>query len=169
MANIKAIILIAAAATTGSALAASQEVPITGTVQSKCSIFTDRAGVYGSPTPHKLSTEPSDGGVKPIIRYDVAQAAYYTAKISHPDSFSSSPSLNDSVTWTGATTVKEVGDTAMSDYESNKVTYNNVTEFNLTAAGTTWFTVDSTAAYGNTKSLPAGTYTTVVVAECIAN
>ena len=169
MANIKAVILLAAATGMGSALAAGTEVPITGTVQSKCSIFTDRQGVYGSPTPHSLSTEPTDGGVKPVIRYDVAQAGYYTAKLSYPNAFSSSPGLNDSVTWTGAITVAEVSSTDQSNYETNKVAYDNVVEFDLTAAGAVWFTVDSTASYGNTKSFPAGTYTTVVVAECIAN
>ena len=56
----------------------------------------------------------------------------------------------------------------MSAYEAAKVTYNNVTEFNLTLAGSTWFTVESTAQYGSTKSLPAGNYTALIVAECIA-
>lgn len=144
------------------------EVPITGNVESKCSIYTDTAGVYGAPTPSTLSTAPADGGVHPIIRVDVSQAGYYIAKISTPTSFSSSPSLNDVVDFNGETTVHQVTDPLMSDYETNKVTYNNVTEFDLTVAGTVWFKSTSTAEYGVDKSFPGGTYRAVVVAECIA-
>ena len=55
----------------------------------------------------------------------------------------------------------------MSDYDTNKVEYNNSHEYELTVSGSTWFTVASTADYGSTKSFPAGTYTAVVEAECI--
>lgn len=151
-----------------STAAMANDTPIVGNVESKCSIFTDKEGVYGNPTPDKLSTATSDGGVVPVIRYDVIQGGYYDAKIAYPDSFSSSPSLADSVTWTGATTVSTVSDTAMSDYETNKVEYNNVTEFDLHTAGTVWFNVTSTAEYGVGKSFPAGSYTALVTAECIA-
>lgn len=144
------------------------EVPITGTVQSKCSIYTDTAGIYGSPTPDKLSTAPADGGVHPIIRVDVSVANYYLARISTPTSFSTSPTLNDVVNFTGATTVHQVSDAGMSAYETNKVTYNNVTEFDLTIAGTVWLKSTSTAEYGVDKSFPGGTYRAVVLAECIA-
>ena len=142
--------------------------PITGQVQPKCSVWTETSGVYGHPLPYKLTTTPADGGVKASIRIDVAQADYYKAKFTHPNSFSSSPTLNDSVAWTGSTKVGQVSVAAMSAYEAAKVTYNNVTEFNLTLAGSTWFTVESTAQYGSTKSLPAGNYTALIVAECIA-
>tara|TARA_R100001463_G_scaffold21677_10_gene51945 strand:+ start:134 stop:628 length:495 start_codon:yes stop_codon:yes gene_type:complete len=142
--------------------------PITGQVQPKCSVWTETAGVYGHPLPYKLSTVPADGGVPASIRIDVAQADYYKARFTHPNSFSSSPTLNDAVAWTGSTVVGQVSVSDMSAYESAKVTYNNVTEFNLTLAGSTWFTVASTAQYGNTKSLPAGNYTALIVAECIA-
>jgi len=142
--------------------------PITGQVQPKCSVWTETSGVYGHPLPYKLTTTPADGGVKASIRIDVAQADYYKAKFTHPNSFSSSPTLNDSVSWTGSTKVGQVSVAAMSAYEAAKVTYNNVTEFNLTLAGSTWFTVESTAQYGSTKSLPAGNYTALIVAECIA-
>jgi hypothetical protein len=140
---------------------------ITGTVQSKCSIFTEVQGVYGNPTPNELSTLPADGGVKPIIRFDVAAASYYTGRISYPTAFSSSPSLADSVTWTGDVEVSSVGDAGMSGYEAAKVQYNNVTEYDLSVAGSTWFTVESNATYGFNSSFPAGTYTAIVVAECI--
>lgn len=142
--------------------------PITGTVEPKCSIWTETAGVYGHPLPYKLTTKPSDGGVKASIRVDIAQADYYKTKFTHPNSFSSSPTLTDAVSWTGSTTVGAVGVAGMSAYEAAKVTYNNVTEFNMTLAGSTWFTVESEATYGSTKSLPAGNYTALIVAECIA-
>ena len=142
--------------------------PISGVVEPKCSVWTETAGVYGHPLPYKLTTTPADGGVKASIRIDVAQADYYKAKFTHPNSFSSSPTLNDSVAWTGSTAVGQVSVSGMSAYEAAKVTYNNVTEFNLTLAGSTWFTVESTAQYGSTKSLPAGNYTAIIKAECIA-
>ena len=102
-----------------------------------------------------------------IIRYDVLVADYYKAVIDHPVEFSSAPSLDDVVNWTGDVTVSEVSDTNMSDYDTNKVEYNNSHEYELTVSGSTWFTVSSTADYGSTKSFPAGTYTAVVEAECI--
>ena len=151
-----------------STAALAGDTPIVGNVESKCSIFTDKEGVFGNPTPDKLSTASSSGGVTPVIRYDVIQGGYYDAKIAFPDAFSSSPSLADSVTWTGSTVVSTVGETAMSDYETNKITYNNVTEFDLHTAGTVWFEVESTAEYGVGKSFPAGSYTALVTAECIA-
>ena len=142
--------------------------PIGGVVQPKCSVWTDVSGVYGHPLPYKLSTLVADGGVLASIRYDVAQADYYKARITHPNSFSSSPTLNDAVAWTGSSIVGQVSVAEMSAYEAAKVTYNNVTEFDMTLAGSTWFTVSSTASYGNTKSLPAGSYTAMIKAECIA-
>ena len=159
--------LLASMLTTTAAFAA--DTTITGTVQSKCSVYTDAQGVYAQPTPDKLTTDPVDGGVMPIVRYDVAQAEYYTARITWPNNFTSSPALNDVVNWTGEVEVHQVTDPLMSGYETDKVEYDNVTEFNLTVAGTVWFKVTSTATYGYNKSLPAGSYTAIVVAECIAN
>ena len=150
-----------------SSIAIAQNSTITGTVQSKCSIFTETQGVYGNPTPNELSTLPSDGGVQPIIRFDVASGSYYTGKISYPNTFSSSPTLADTVAWTGDVKVSSVSDTTMAGYEAAKVQYNNVTEFDLTAVGSTWFTVESNATYGFNSAFPAGTYTSIAVAECI--
>lgn len=150
-----------------SSAAFAENTVITGTVQSKCSIFTETQGVYGNPTPNELSTLPADGGVKPIVRFDVAAASYYTGRITYPISFSSSPSLADSVSWAGDVTVASVSDSGMAGYEAAKVQYNNVTEYDLTVAGSTWFTVDSSATYGFNSAFPAGTYTAIVVAECI--
>ena len=146
----------------------AEDVPIVGNVESKCVIQTDTSGVYGNPTPSNLSTDTADGGVEPIVRFDVAQADYYKAVISYPESFSQSPSLEDTVTWTGDVSVDQVSDTNMSSYDTNKVEYNNTTEYELTVAGTTWFAVSSEADYGYDKAFPGGTYRAIVTAECIA-
>lgn len=151
------------------ALPAFADVQIYGNVEAKCIIQTDNAGVYGNPTATKLSTVPADGGVLPIVRYDVAVADYYTARITSPTEFSSSPSLTDTVTWTGSSSVSQTSDATMAAYDTNKIVYGNVTDFKLTVAGSTWFSTSSTAVYGVDKSFPGGTYIAVVQAECIAN
>lgn len=148
--------------------AAAAEVPITGDVSSKCVIHTDTVGVYVNPTPDVLTTAAADGGVAPIIRYDVVNANTYKAVITTPIDFSSSPVLNDTLAWTGSTSVSSVTDPAMSAYDTNKRTYNNVTEFDLTVAGTVWFKSESSVSYGYNKSLPGGRYRAIIVAECIA-
>src|SRR5210317_1808476 len=103
-----------------SAIAA--EIPITGNVQSRCVITTDSSGVYGNPNAYTLTTSASDGGAKAVIRIDVTLADAYKAEITAPSSFSSSPSLNDTVTWTGDTVVKAISDaTGMAGYETGKV------------------------------------------------
>jgi hypothetical protein len=147
----------------------AESVPITGNVSSKCSIYTDTSGVYGNPTPDSLSTDPVDGGVFPIVRYDVTIADYYTAKISWPQSFVSSPSLTDALNWDGEVTVSSTSDALMSGYEAAKVEYDNVTEYDLSVAGSTWFQIDSEVTYGFGKSFPGGEYSANITAECIAN
>lgn len=147
---------------------ASTSVPVSGSVESKCVVTQDVIGVFGNPTPGVLSTDPSDGGVNPVIRFDVVQASYYTAKITHPDTFTESPALNDVVYWTGSASVDQVTDANMSSYDTDKVEYNNVTEFFLTIAGSTWFKVESEATYGVGRALPGGQYQAAVLAECIA-
>lgn len=144
------------------------DIPIVANVESKCIITTDTEGVYGNSTPSNLSTDAADGGVEPIIKFDVLQADAYKALISHPTSFTQSPTLNDTTTWTGSTSVDQVSDTNMSSYDTNKVTYNNTTEYDLTVAGTTWFKVSSEVDYGYSKAFPGGTYRAIVEAECIA-
>lgn len=148
--------------------ASAVEVPIVGNVAAKCVIVTDTAGVYGNPAPDELSTDTADGGVAPIVRYDVLQANFYKAVITTPSTFSVSPALSDVVNWTGSVATSRVSDPTMSAYNTNKVVYNNTTEFNLTVAGTTWFKANSTAEYGYGKAFPSGTYRAVVSAECIA-
>ena len=149
--------------------ALGEEAIITGNVESKCQINTDVNGVFGNPTAGTLSTLPTDGGVMPIIRYDVALGEAYTARVTAPNSFSTSPTLNDTVVWTSDVEVSEVSDTAMSDYETDKIQYEYTTEFDLHTAGSTWFKVTSKAEYGYGKSFPGGQYRAIVMAECIAN
>lgn len=148
--------------------AAAENSTITGSVNAKCTINTDVRGVYAQPTPDELTTVTADGGVMPKIRFDVALADAYMARITWPNSFAVSPSLSDSVTWSGDVEVAEVTDTQMSGYEAAKIQYNNVTEFDLTVSGTVWFKVTSTANYGYGKAFPAGSYSAIVTAECIA-
>ena len=150
--------------------AVQANIPINGTVESKCVIQTDTDGVYGNPTADKLSTTASDGGVVPIIRYDIITADAYKAVVTTPSSFSTSPTLDDVVEWTSSTSVGETSDAGMSAFETNKVTYNNghSTEFDLTIAGSVWFDVSSVAEYGYGKAFPAGNYTALITAECIA-
>tara|TARA_R110002074_G_scaffold81865_1_gene183274 strand:- start:1778 stop:2278 length:501 start_codon:yes stop_codon:yes gene_type:complete len=163
----KLLFLIPALAATS---AVQATIPINGTVESKCVIQTDTDGVYGNPTADKLSTTASDGGVVPIIRYDIITASAYKAVVTTPSSFSSAPTLDDVVEWTSSTTLGEQSDSTMSIFETNKVTYNNghTTEFDLTVAGSAWFNVSSVAEYGYGKAFPAGSYTALITAECIA-
>ena len=147
---------------------AAANVPIYGSVESKCVITTDTAGVYGNPSPSELSTDSTDGGIEPVVRYDILAADHYKAVISYPNSFSSGPALSDTVTWTGDIAVSQTSDASMSAFETDKIEYNNTVEFDLTVAGSVWFEIGSTADYGYDKSFPAGNYTAMVAAECIA-
>ena len=144
------------------------DVPITGEVQSRCTIDTDTAGVYGNPNAYTLTTTPADGGVLPVTRFDVTLADAYYARVTHPDTFSTAPSGNATVTFTGSTEVKTVGDAGMSGYEAAKTTFGNSTQYDLTVAGSLWLKTSSTATNGGDKAFPGGTYRSVVVAECIA-
>jgi hypothetical protein len=149
-------------------MTAAEDIPITGTVTSKCVIYTETPGVYRNPTPGVLSTAVADGGVLPIVRYDVVQSGYYKAVITTPTSFTSSPTLSDNVTWTGSVEVSRVTDAGMSAYTTNKRTYNETTEITLSIPGSVWFKADSKATYGYNKAFPAGTYRSIVTASCIA-
>ena len=142
---------------------------IGGSVSSKCSVFTDTVGVYGNPTADELSTKAADGGIDAKVRYDVTLANKYTAKISWPTSFTTSPTLSDAVNWDGETKYSAGTVTAMSGYEAAKTEYNEHTEFALTQAGSTWFTIESEAKYGSGKAFPGGEYKAMVTAVCIAN
>jgi hypothetical protein len=149
-------------------ITSAEDIPIVGTVTSKCVIYTEVPGVYGNPTPGVLSTAAADGGVQPIVRYDVVQSGFYKAVITVPSAFSSSPVLTDNVKWTGSVDVSRVTDAGMSAYSTNKRTYNETTEINLTVPGSVWFKADSKAEYGYNKAFPAGTYRSIVTATCVA-
>jgi hypothetical protein len=161
-------VLVASVLLASSVSVIAGDVPISGSVQTRCLITTDTNGVFGNPLPSKLSTASADGGVVPVVRYDVTLADAYIAKVTTPTAFSASPSLSDSVTWTGTTAVSKTSDAAMSGYEAAKVTYGSTTQFDLTKAGSTWFSSTATAVYGVNKSFPGGNYTAIVLAECIA-
>lgn len=153
----------------GLSAAQAENVPINGTVQSRCIIQTDSAGVYGNPNAYTLSTNPADGGQSAVIRFDVSLANAYYAVITAPGEFSSSPSLPDTVTFTGDTVVKALSDASgMGQYEATKIEYGLTDKYDLTATGSTWFETSSNAAMGGSKAFPGGNYTALVVAECIA-
>jgi len=148
----------------------AENIDITGDVQSRCTINTDTAGFYGNPSAHSLSTTASDGGQKPIVRVDVSLANAYYAQISYPTSFSTSPSLSDTVAWTGSVAVSQTSSSDMSGYQAASTTTGSMRQYALTVAGTTWFEVASNAAYGGgqSKPFPSGSYKAYVLAECIA-
>lgn len=146
----------------------AEEMEVIGNVQTKCVVTPDTAGVYGNPTPDVLSSDPTSGGVDPVVRFDVIQANFYKARILYPNDFSEAPALNDVVNWTGDVATSEVSDVSMSAYDTSKVEYDNVTEFALTVAGSTWFKTESQADYGYGKAFPGGVYRAIVSAECIA-
>ena len=147
----------------------AEDVPIEGTVQSRCIITTDTPGVFGNPNAYTLTTSPTDGGVVPIVRYDVTLADAYYAQITTPTTFSSSPTISETITWTGSTEVDAISDaTGMASYETNKVTFGQTTQYDLTATGSTWFKSSVSATMGGNKAFPGGTYTAIVEAVCVA-
>lgn len=148
----------------------AENIDITGDVASRCTINTDTAGYYGNPSAHTLSTTPADGGQKPIVRFDVSLANAYYAQLSYPTSFSSSPSLSDTVAWTGSVAVAQTSSSDMSGYQNASTVSGSMRQYALTIAGTTWFEVASNAAYGGgqSKPFPSGSYKAYVLAECIA-
>jgi hypothetical protein len=147
----------------------AEQVPITGTVESRCIIQTDTAGTYGNPNAYTLTTTPADGGDPAIVRYDITLADAYYAEITPPTSFSSAPSLPDVPTFTGSVEVSTVSDaTGMGTYEADKVEVGDTDRYDLTATGSTWFKINSTATMGGNKAFAGGTYTAVAEAVCIA-
>ena len=145
-------------------------IDITGTVESRCIVNTDTPGVYGNPNAYTLTTLPASAGQVPIVRIDTSLANAYNAQISYPTSFSTSPSLSDTTAWTGAVGVAQTSSSDMSGYQAASTTTGAARTYGLTIAGTTWFTVSSTATYGGgqQKPFPGGAYKAVVLAECIA-
>ena len=72
------------------------------------------------------------------------------------------------MTFTGSVEVQAVSDAAMADYDTDAVIFDQTKEYDLTATGSTWFKISSTATNGGDKAFPGGTYRAVVQAECIA-
>ena len=152
-----------------SSMVLAETAPINGVVQSRCIIQTDNAGTYGNPNAYTLSTNPSDGGEPAIIRIDVSLADAYYAEITAPSDFTTSPGINDTLTWSGDTEVSAVSDaTGMGQYETNKVELGMLDRYDLTATGSTWFKTSSEVTLGGDKAFPGGNYTALVLAECIA-
>ena len=144
---------------------------IDGSVQSRCTVDTDTPGTYGNPNAYTLTTLPASSGQVPIVRFDVSLANAYFAQISYPTSFSTSPSLSDSTTWTGAVAVVQTSSSDMNGYQAASTTPStSMRQYALTIAGTTWFSASSVATYGGgqNKAFPGGSYSAVVVAQCIA-
>ena len=166
---LKSLVTTLAAVMVTASYAQAENVPINGVVQSRCIIQTDNPGVYGNPNAYTLTTTPADGGELAVVRFDVSLANAYYAVITAPSQFSTSPSLPDTVTFTGDTEIKAVSDASgMGSYEANKTQYGMTDKYELTATGSTWFKTSSTATMGGNKAFPAGNYTALVVAECIA-
>ena len=163
------VIALACMGATITSFANAEQVPINGTVQSRCIIQTDTPGVYGNPNAYTLDTDPTEGGQLAVTRIDVTLADAYYAEITAPSEFSSSPNLPDVVTWTGNTEVKAVSDAAnMGSYETDKVELGMTDRYDLTATGSTWFETTSKAVMGGSKAFPGGNYTALVEANCIA-
>ena len=150
--------------------AQAENIDISGTVESRCIVNTDTVGAFGNPNAYTLSTVAADGGQKPIVRVDVSLADSYYAQVSYPTEFSSSPSLGDTVAWTGAVNAVQTSSSDMSGYQAASTTTGSMRQYGLTVAGTTWFDIASAATYGGgqQKPFPGGSYKAVVLAECIA-
>jgi|TARA_R110000803_G_scaffold111610_2_gene180055 hypothetical protein len=163
-------LLITIALMLGATTAYAENIDISGTVESRCTVNTDTPGYYGNPNAYTLTTLPASAGQEPIVRFDVTLADAYFAQVSYPTSFSSSPSLPDTVSWTGEITVDQTGSADMSGYQAASTTAGSMRQYALAFAGATWFKSTSIATYGGgqNKAFPGGAYKAVVLAECIA-
>ena len=141
---------------------------IDGSVESRCTVATTVPGIYGNPNAYTLTTLPASAGQVPVIRFDTTLADAYYAQITYPTSFSSSPSLSDNVTWTGAVTVKATGESGMSGYQTASTTTGAMRQYGLSVAGAVWLQSTSVAVYGGNRAFPGGAYKAVVLAECVA-
>ena len=143
-------------------------IDIEGSVESRCTIADVTAGKWGNPNAYTLTTAPSSNGVVPVIRADTTLADAYYLRVSYPTSFSSSPSLSDNVTWTGAVSVKATGADGMSGYQAASTTTGAMRSYPLSVAGSVWLQSTSVAVYGGNRAFPGGAYKSVVLAECVA-
>ena len=148
----------------------AENIDITGTVQSRCTVNMDTPGAYGNPNAHTLTTAPASSGVDPIVRFDVTLANAYHAQVSYPTSFASSPSLSDTVSWVGTVAVAQMSSSDQSGYQAASTTSGSMRNYAMAHAGTLWVKATSVATYGGgqAKAFPGGAYKAVVLAECIA-
>lgn len=170
----KLITLFLAIGLTGCALFMPKEAAantnITGTVESRCEVVTDIPGYYGNPNAYTLTTLPASNGQVPQIRVTNSLANAYKAIVSFPTSFSSSPSLSNTVSFTGAVAIASASSSDMSGYQAASTVTNNgaMRTYSLTHAGTIYVTVSSEATYGGNKAFPGGQYVAVAEASCVA-
>ena len=170
----KLITLFLAIGLTGCALLMPKEAAantnITGTVESRCEVVTDIPGYYGNPNAYTLTTLPASNGQVPQIRITNSLANAYKAIVSFPTSFSSSPSLSNTVSFTGAVAIASASSSDMSGYQAASTVTNNgaMRTYSLTHAGTIYVTVSSEATYGGNKAFPGGQYVAVAEASCVA-
>jgi hypothetical protein len=148
----------------------AENVDITGTVQSRCTVNMDTPGAYGNPNAFTLTTLPSSSGQEPIVRFDVTLANAYHAQVSYPTAFTSSPSLSDTVAWTGTVAVAQMSSSDQSGYQAASTTSGSMRQYALAHAGTLWVKATSIAVYGGgqAKAFPGGSYKSVVLASCVA-
>lgn len=170
----KLITLFLAIGLTGCALFMPKEAAantnITGNVESRCEVVTDIPGYYGNPNAYTLTTLPASNGQVPKIRITNSLANAYKAIVSFPTSFSSSPSLSNTVSFTGAVAIASASSSDMSGYQAASTVTNNgaMRTYSLTHAGTIYVTVSSEATYGGNKAFPGGQYVAVAEASCVA-
>ena len=148
----------------------AENIDITGTVQSRCTVNMDTPGAYGNPNAFTLTTAAASSGADPIVRFDVTLANAYHAQVSYPTAFTSSPSLSDTVSWTGTVHVAQMSSSDQSGYQAASTTSGSMRQYALAHAGTLWVKATSVAVYGGgqAKAFPGGAYKAVVLAECIA-
>tara|TARA_R110002095_G_scaffold165538_1_gene143671 strand:- start:66 stop:464 length:399 start_codon:yes stop_codon:yes gene_type:complete len=130
----------------------------------------DTPGAYGNPNAFTLTTLPSSSGQEPIVRFDVTLANAYHAQVSYPTAFTSSPSLSDTVAWTGTVAVAQMSSSDQSGYQAASTTSGSMRQYALAHAGTLWVKATSIAVYGGgqAKAFPGGSYKSVVLASCVA-
>jgi hypothetical protein len=148
----------------------AENIDVTGTVQSRCTVNLDTPGYYGNPNAYTLTTLPASAGQEPIIRFDTTLANAYYGQVSYPTSFTSSPSLPDTVAWSGAVTVAQASLSDMGGYQAASTTSGSMRQYIFTHAGTVWIKSTSVVTYGGgqNKAFPGGSYKAVVLAQCIA-
>ena len=148
----------------------AENIDITGTVQSRCTVNMDTPGAFGNPNAYTLTTAAASSGVDPIVRFDTSLAGAYHAQVSYPTSFVSSPSLADTVSWVGTVAVTQMSSSDQSGYQAASTTSGSMRQYALAHAGTLWVKATSIATYGGgqAKAFPGGAYRAVVLASCVA-